>query len=286
VRRLSSAVRIRIILIPRRALLLLVVLLPVLILGACAPKPSTGNAAGGLNVVASFYPLAEAARQAGGPNVHVTDLTPPGVEPHDLELTSKQVDRVQDADVVLLLDGDFQPAVARAARRSKGKVVRIPVPADDPHIWLDPVQMKGVVQQVAQALKGDPTTFTAALDRLDAAYGAGLADCQRRVLVTAHQAFGHLARRYGLTQEAITGISPEAEPDPRRLAALADLVKRTGTTTIFTEELVSPKVAEALAREAGVKTDVLNPLESGRPGDAVPVMEDNLRRMRAALGCR
>lgn len=216
----------------------------------------------------------------------MVDLTPPGVEPHDLELSAKQVDRIQDAEYVVLLGGHFQPAVERAAKRADGTVVTVDAPDDDPHIWLDPVRMQDVARQVADAVGGDASGFVARLGELHAEYEAGFRDCERRTLVTAHDAFGHLAARYDLETAAVTGVSPSAEPDPRRLAELADLVRRTGTTTVFTEELVSPKVAEALAREAGVKTDVLDTLESGRPGTYIESMRENLVKLRAALGCR
>jgi zinc transport system substrate-binding protein len=260
-----------------------------LVLAACGDDDAGGggSTSGKLQVVASFYPLAEAARQVGGDRVEVTDLTPPGVEPHDVELSTRQVDRIENADVVLVLGGGFQPGVTRAARRATGRAVTVDAPSDDPHIWLDPQRMEAIVDQVAAAIPGaDPGPFKAAIARLDVAFKDGLAQCQRRVIVTAHEAFGYLAARYGLTQEAIAGISPQAEPDPRKLASLADLIRRTGTTTVFTEELVSPKVARALAREAGVKTDVLDPLESGGPGDYTRVMGKNLERLRAALACR
>jgi zinc transport system substrate-binding protein len=111
-------------------------------------------------------------------------------------------------------------------------------------------------------------------------------------MVTSHAAFGYLAARYGLIQQPIAGISPEAEPDPRRLAELADLVRREGVTTVFTETLVSPRVANTLAREAGVHTAVLNPVEGlspeevGRGENYVSVMDANLRTLRQALECR
>jgi zinc transport system substrate-binding protein len=254
---------------------------------ACGSGREGGTDPAKLQVVAGFYPLAEAARQVGGDKVEVADLTPPGVEPHDLELSTRQVDRIESADVVLLLGGGFQPAVARAARRARGKVVTIDAPSDDPHIWLDPARMASIVDRVADAIPGsDRGPFKTAIADLDTAYQRGLAQCDRRVIVTAHAAFGHLANRYKLTQEPIAGISPEAEPDPRKLAELADVIRRTGTTTVFTEELVSPKVAKALAREAGVGTDVLDPMESGGPGDYTRVMGQNLERLRKALACR
>jgi zinc transport system substrate-binding protein len=130
------------------------------------------------------------------------------------------------------------------------------------------------------------------LSALDGDYRTGLADCSRDVIVTSHAAFGYLAQRYGLRQEAITGVSPDAEPTPQRLAQLRTLVQEQGVTTIFTEELVSPKVAETLARETGTTTAVLSPLESLTPDelaaweDYVSVMRANLSKLETALGCR
>jgi zinc transport system substrate-binding protein len=111
-------------------------------------------------------------------------------------------------------------------------------------------------------------------------------------MVTSHDAFGYLARAYGLTQDAIAGLAPESEPTPQRLAELAAKVRADGTNTIFYETLVSPKVAQTLAREAGVGTAVLDPLEGLSEDDAkagktyVSVMRENLAAVRQALGCR
>ena len=173
----------------------------------------------------------------------------------------------------------------------------------DPHVWLDPVLMGRIVDAVAASLtKADPArraTFArrahAAQNRLDvlnADYKAGLASCARTLLVTSHEAFGWMSKRYGLRQEGIAGIDPEAEPGARRLGELADLARRKGVTTVFTEELVSPKVAQTVAREAGgLKTEVLNPLESltererAHGDDYLSVMRSNLAKIRTALAC-
>ncbi len=253
----------------------------------------------------------------GGADVDVTNLTAPGVEPHDLELTPDQIEAITTADVVLYLGGGFQPAVEDAIRDAQGTVVDLseglrdlPVPATetspgltaDPHVWLDPVSYSQVVQRVESALaEADPAeastfasngqAFTARLNSLDRDYRTGLAVCTRNIIVTSHAAFGYLAQRYGLQQEPIAGLSPEAEPDPQRIADLKSLVEQTGVTTIFTEDLVSPKVAETLASETGASTAVLNPLESLTPDqlstgeDYVSVMGENLDTLRSALGC-
>jgi zinc transport system substrate-binding protein len=129
------------------------------------------------------------------------------------------------------------------------------------------------------------------LTDLDTRYRDGLAHCERRVFVTGHEAFGHLARRYGLRQEGVAGLSPDAEPDAKRLGQLADLVRRLGVPVVFTEELVSPRIADTLAHEAGVRTETLNPLEGltdqelAKGADYVSVMDANLAKLQSALGC-
>jgi zinc transport system substrate-binding protein len=262
-----------------------------------------------VDVVAAFYPLAFVAERVGGKRVSVTNLTPTGAEPHDLELTPKQRDAIDGADLVLVLGSGFQPAVEKAAAsRSTGTVellthVRARDPKD-PHVWLDPTLMQGIVDQTTKALtRADPSgaaTYAAnaaalsdELRALDARYRGGLADCDRSLLVTAHRAFGYLAQAYGLRQEGVSGLSPDVEPDPKRLAELSDLVARAGVTTVFTEDLVSPRIAQTLAREAGgLRTAVLSPLEGltaaqqARGDDYLSVMDTNLARIRRALGCR
>jgi zinc transport system substrate-binding protein len=268
-------------------------------------------------VVASFYPLAEAAQQVGGRLVSVTDLTPPGVEPHDLELTPDQLETIAQADLVLYLGGGFQPAVEDALSDASGTTLdvsrelrNLPVPSGeseasltaDPHVWLDPVLYSKIVGNVeatlaelrpsdAAVFSRNAKAFEDRLASLDQAYRTGLTDCTRDVIVTSHAAFGYLAERYGLKQEPISGLSPDAEPTPQHLADLKALVERDHVTTIFTEELVSPKVADTLAAETGTTTAVLNPLESLTPAeiragqDYVSVMQANLQELRKALDC-
>jgi zinc transport system substrate-binding protein len=265
--------------------------------------PTRANASSRTAVVASFYPLAWAAQQVGGDRVSVTNLTPAGAEPHDLELNPDDIDKVLDAKLVVELGHGFQPAVEQAAESRDGPTVQLLTRGTkDPHIWLDPVRMATIVRTVQRELtKVDPTgrasyarnaqRLQRELTDLDARYRDGLAHCERSVIVTAHEAFGHLAKRYRLRQEGVAGLSPDAEPDAQRLGQLADLVKRLGITTVFTEELVSPRIADTLAREAGVTTQTLNPLEGltdtelQHGDDYLSVMDQNLTKLRTALGC-
>jgi zinc transport system substrate-binding protein len=258
------------------------------------------------NVVAAFYPLAFAAERIGGKTVSVDNLTPAGAEPHDIELTPRDVVQIDDADVLLYLGNGFQPAVEQAARDShatkidglQGIALRqrpdgdTEGPALDPHVWLDPTLYARVAGTIGKRLGRDPGPFRRRLAALDGDYRRGLATCKRRVFVTSHAAFGYLAARYELTQIAISGLQPEAEPSARRLASLSRLVARRHVTTVFFESLVSPKLAETVAREAGAKTAVLNPIEGltkdqeRRGEDYFSLMRENLAALRAALACR
>jgi len=287
-----------------------------LMLSGCGSTSSSAEE--GTSVVASFYPLAEAASRVGGDLVSVQNLTPPGVEPHDLELAPDDIEAIANADVIVYLGGGFQPAVEDALAEAEhavtvdalDAVATNAAPASeadegltvDPHVWLDPARYEEIVRSVSAALsEADPANeatyaanaeaYIGQIAALDEEFRVGLSDCERITIVTSHEAFGYLADAYGLTQVGILGLSPEAEPDPRRLAELRDLVQREGVTTIFAEELVSPKVAETLASEAGVQVAVLNPIESltdaqERAGeDYLSLMRENLDTLRRALDC-
>ncbi|WP_223148277.1 metal ABC transporter substrate-binding protein [Actinotalea sp. JY-7885] len=293
-----------------------------LLLGGCAGPQAEDDR---VLVLASIYPLQYVAEQVGGDHVRVEPLTPPGAEPHDLELSPRQVRAVGEADVVVLLGG-FQAAVDEAveARDPEHVVDAADVPqiaahaaqhdeddhgedhgddghahdGADPHFWLDPTLLAAVAGDVAQALAdadpehaADYEDAAAALEAdlldLDAELAEGLASCERDVIVTSHAAFGYLAERYGLEQVGISGLDPEAEPSPARLREVRELAQEHDVTTVFTETLVSPDVAEALAGDLGVQTAVLDPIESqaDQDTDYRGAMERNLQVLREALAC-
>lgn len=302
-------------------------LLATIATGAAACGEDAGGRAvrsgpeGSISVVASFYPLAFAAERVGGDAVTVVNLTPPGVEPHDLELTPDDLQAIAEADVVVYLGGGFQPAVEEAVEAEATGVTvdalegleLLPAPVDapdhdgdepvsDPHVWLDPTRFASVVDRVATALGeaqgAEAATFLEnagalgdGLRSLDDEFRMGLAECETRVMITNHAAFGYLAAAYDLDQEAISGLSPGSEPDPARIAELAELAHAEGVTTVFTEDLLSPEVAETLATEAGLDTAVLSPLEGltdsqvAAGDDVLSVMRENLETLRDGLGC-
>lgn len=265
---------------------------------------STSESAG--SVLAAFYPLAYAAEQIGGRSVDVTNLTPPGTEPHDVELSARDVERVRSADVVLYIGSGFQPALEDALDGSEAVAVellaglRLRNAADeeedldvDPHVWLDPLRYAGMSDRIGRALGRvqQAARFRTQLESLDDEFEAALAQCRHREIVTSHAAFGYLAERYQLQQIAITGLSPEAEPTPRELEGVVEEVRRQGATTVFFETLVSPRLAETVARETGATTAVLNPLEGlteeelARGENYFSVMRGNLETLQQALEC-
>ncbi|NBE92916.1 zinc ABC transporter substrate-binding protein [Nonomuraea sp. KC401] len=288
---------------------------------ACGAGSATTEAEGGRpEVVAAFYPLQWLTEQVGGSDVQVTSLTAPGVEPHDLELGIQQVTAVRNAALTVYVKG-VQPAVDDAVEPDTSfdaatAVKTIPAAgghaeehghaeegaeehehevAYDPHLWLDPSRLATVATKLgerlaaadaprAKAYQDRAAKTAAALGTLDQELAQGLGTCKTRTLVTAHEAFGYLADRYKLKQVGIT-LDPETEPSPTRISEVAKLAKAEGVTTIFTETLVSPKVAEVLASQVGARTAVLDPLESKPSGDYMSAMRDNLRTLQTALGC-
>ena len=254
-------------------------------------------------IVAAFYPIAYAAKRVR-PDADVVNLTPAGAEPHDLELSPGDVEHVQNADTVLYFGEGFMPALEQAA---EGHANAVDLLADeplmkgaeggetvlDPHVWLDPMRYAELVQKVAAAL-GDPGAaegLVAELEALDKEFRSGLETCERREIVTSHAAFGYLAKAYGLTQIALTGVSPEFEPSAKAIEALVDEIRNTGATTVFFETLVSPELAQTVAREAGAHTAVLDPIEGltkeklEKGADYFSVMRANLAALRKALAC-
>ena len=296
---------------------------------------SEGSSSGKIKVATSFYPVNYLVQSVGGSHVEANSVTPANVEPHDFELSPKDVTKLSSAKMVVYVAG-FQSSLDDAVKQVSGPTVvnlassvkleqRDDHDGDDhdheaaasssateaahddhdhdhgstdPHFWLDPTRMADAAKQVHAALvKADPShkadydanlkTTLAKLTKLDTSYKQGLSQCTRKTFVTSHAAFGYLAERYGLTQVSVSGIDPDSEPSPADIAKVKQVVKQTGTTTIFTEELVSPKTAQAVAKETGAKTSVLSPIESApEKGDYEGAMTTNLTNLREALNCK
>lgn len=292
------------------------------LLTGCGADEGSGTESGRLTVLAGFYPLEWTAARVGGGLVSVSSLTPPGAEAHDVELAPQDVAAVSEADLLVYLDG-FQPALDEAAR-SEGSdhaweagqaadLLAGPAPVDpadgeraeddaavDPHFWLDPTRLASVGDALAERLtEVDPdnaatyeenaAALRADLEELDREIQTALSSCTVSTLVTGHDAFGYLGDRYGLEVVGISGLSPSQEPSASQLAELATLVRERGVTTVYTETLVDPAVAETVAEEAGARTAVLDPIEGltdeSQGEDYLQVMRANLATLQEGQSC-
>ena len=296
------------------------------LLAGCGAVDAGGS--DGTGVVAAFYPLEYVAERVAGEHAEVTGLVAPGQEPHDLELSFAQTADVADADVLVFSRG-LQPAVDDAVDQSgAAHVVDAAEIADllppdesqeehethaddvghdhadgdvDPHFWLDPTRLGAVAAAVEERLaaadpdhRADYADNLAALQddlaALDREFQEGLASCARDTVVVSHDAFGYLGARYGLDLRSINGLSPDAEPSPAHLTELADLIESEGITTVFSETLASPELADSLAGDLGLETAVLDPIEGlaeeTEDEDYLSLMRANLTALQEANDCR
>ena len=297
------------------------------LLTGCGTQPAdTAAGDGRLRVLTSFYPMYDFACKIGGDCIDVTNMVPSGTEPHDWEPSTNDLKNLEKADVFIYNGADMEPW-ADDLLVSRSDTLRVVGASEnvelrttdgehehahehegadhhhgdfDPHVWLDPENAKIEMEAIRDALcAADPENSTvfqsnyekyaAELDALDAEFREKLAPLPNRTIVVAHEAFGYLCDAYGLTQVGIEGLSPDSEPDPGRMAEVIDFVREHSISTIFFEELVSPKVAEAIASETGAQAKMLSPLEglsdeqAAAGADYFSVMHDNLAALMEAL---
>jgi zinc transport system substrate-binding protein len=274
-----------------------------------------------IKVVASFYPLADFAKNVGGDLVDVVNITPAGAEPHDYEPTPQDIVKLHDANLVVLNGNGVDAWGEKITGELRQKGVTVVIMSDhldslknnapeggevgqyDPHFWLNPVNASKEADIIADALikidgvhekeyNTNRDAFKAKLASLDQEYKNGLANCASRTIVTSHNAFNYLASQYNLTTLYVLGLSVDEEPSPKTIADTVDVARAKGITYIFFETLVSPKLSETIAREIGAKTLELNPVEGltdeeiAQGKDYESVMKNNLTNLRIALSCQ
>lgn len=295
-----------------------------LALSACGGSADGGSDDDRVQVTTSFYPLEHAIEQVGGEHVEVTNLTQSGAEPHDLELTPRQILEVSETDHLIYLK-QFQPSVDDAAEEAGDAAfdvasdARLDIAAEDheheghdhgddghdhgsqdPHFWLDPTRYADVADAIADRLAEDDPDhaedyqanakdFRSELTDLDKELKSGLSDCDQTDLVTGHAAFAYFADRYGFQQESVTGLSPGAQPSPSAMAELVDHIKEEDISTVYAETLVPKDLAETIARDAGAEVAVLDPIEGitedSDGDDYFEVMGSNLEAVQKGQGC-
>ncbi|WP_136524687.1 metal ABC transporter substrate-binding protein [Geomonas ferrireducens] len=296
----------------------------VLLLPGCSRQESQS---GKLQVVTTLFPLYDFARTIGGDKAQVTLLLPPGVEPHSFEPRPEDVVRVNRADLFVYTNAVMEPWAANIiSGLDKGKVAVVeggrgihlmqgPVSdqhreahddahdgkGGDPHIWLDFDNARTIVRNILAAyITRDPANKAyyeqnaVGLDRqlaaLDQRFKDTLANCPKKVLLHGgHYAFGYMAKRYGLKYISASAVNADAEPTPAKLAELVQVMRREHLGYVYTEELLSPRVAETIARETGAKVLMLRAGHNVTKDELqkgvtfVSLMEENLKNLKTGL---
>ncbi len=312
----------------RNVLHCLLLLCFLLLLSACQDTQQTTTArdSNALQVVTTLFPVYDFARTIAGDKAAVTLLLPPGMEAHAFEPRPEDAVKTAKAGLFIYTSRQMEPwaekfvtglgsSTITIVDASKG-ITLSPAghahedhhqhehAALDPHVWLDPANAKTMVATIATAMvakdpvhaelyRANAAAFEQQLTQLDADYRAGLGTCRTRTLLHGgHYAFGYLAKRYGLQYEAAVSVNADAEPTATQMASLVQQIRTSGVHYIFSEELVSPRLTETIAREAGVKVLALHNLHDMSKEDFkagvsyLTLMRRNLANLKTGLECR
>lgn len=302
-----------------KRLLMLMLLMALIASGCSRPEGKSDK----LQVVTTLFPLYDFAKRIGGEKAQVTLLLPPGIEPHSFEPRPEDVVRVNRADLFIYTNPVMEPwasSIVNAIDRgkvgivegSKGIALQPPEPDPydphreahakaDPHVWLDFGNAQVIARNIQDAFIGrDPANkayyqqnaakLIADLVALDERFRQTLAQCPKKVLLHGgHYAFGYLARHYGLQYISASAVNADAEPTPAKLAELVRIMRREKLQYVYTEELLSPRVAETIARETGAKVLMLRAGHNVTRDDLargvsfISLMEENLRNLKTGL---
>lgn len=292
----------------RSAFTLILLTILLVSLTGCIEQPKTGEK---VNVVTSFYPLYEFSKRIGGDKAEVSILLPAGAEPHDWEPGPQDIIKIESAEIFVYNGAGLEPYVDKIITKTESRKLVVVDSSEgielikegnmpDPHIWLDPVLAKQQAEAIEKAFikadsknsdyyRANALALEQDLDALDANISKELAPAKKKVFITSHTAFGYFAKRYGLTQIAIAGLSPDIEPSPAKIAEIVRIAKENEVKYIFFETLVSPRLSEVIAKEAGAQTLVLNPIEGLSRTDMeqgknyFTLMRENLENLKIAL---
>lgn len=301
----------------KRIISLLLVIPMLLTIGCSKVNKANDNSDGKIKIYTSIYPLYDFTKKVGGDKVDVTNLVPAGTEPHDWEISTSDIVNLEKADMLIYNGAGIENWTDKVMNTLENKDIVYVKTSEgldihkngeeshnnednghdhetyDPHTWLSIKNAKKEMENIKDALvKYDPENaqyyeenyekYAKKFEELDKKYTDTLGPIKNKTIIVAHEAFGYLCSEYNITQEAIEGLTPDSEPDPARMSEIIKFAKENKVTTIFFEELVSPKVAETIAKEINAKTAVLNPLEGlteeqiNNGDDYFTVMENNL----------
>lgn len=298
----------------KKIISLLLVIPMLLTIGCSKENESNQNEEGKIKIYTSIYPLYDFVKKVGGDKVDVTNLVPAGTEPHDWEISTRDIVNLEKADMLIYNGAGIENWTDKLINTLENKdIVYIKTSEGldihkvnknnkndghnhgnyDPHTWLSIKNAKMEMENIKNALvKYDPDNekyyednyekYAEKFDELDKKYSNTLEPIKNKVIIVAHEAFGYLCDEYDIKQEGIEGLTPDSEPNPARMREIVKFAKENNVKVIFFEELVSPKVAEVIAKEVNAKIEVLNPLEGlseeqiNNGEDYFTVMEKNL----------
>lgn len=300
----------------------LISLLALVGLGACKDNQAASeNKDKKLQIVATFYPMYDFTKNIVGDAGEVSLLMPAGSEPHDYEPSAKDMAKITDADVFVYHNENMEawvPSAVKSWKKGEPNVIEgtkdmLLLPGGeeehdhsheeghhhdyDPHTWVSPhraiKEVTSIKNQLVKLYPEKKTDFEknakaylAKLETLDKEYSDTLKAAKQKNFVTQHTAFGYLALDYGLNQVGISGINPDQEPDPSRIAELKHYVEDNDIRYIYFENNNQGKAAKTLADETKVNLEVLNPLESltkkqmDAGEDYISVMKENLSALK------
>ena len=279
--------------------------------------PGTNNNPSKIKVVASFFPIYEFVKKVGGEKVDASVLIPVGAEPHDFDPTIQQIQNTQSAAAVVYngagmestwinkINPKFAIDTSKSLNLLSTKDPEIHA-STDPHIWLDPILVIHQVENIRDGLikidpknamyyKNNAQNFIGQLKSLDTAIRGNLSssNCAKRDFIAFHNAFSYFAKEYGLNQHSIQGLTPEGEILPQRLVEVIQLANKIGINVIYSEDLVDPRSAQAIAAEIpNGKVMVLSPIEGIKSNEQqqgigyLAKMYQDLSALKQGLQCK
>ena len=233
------------------------------------------NASGKLQIYTSVYPIYDFTKKIGGEKITVYNMTKAGAEPHDFEITSKDMANLSKADLFIYNGGGMEHWVD-SVKDALQNIKYIDSSSNinnqnnlDPHFWLSPKNAKIQMENIKNGLieidseskdyyQSNYNLYANRLDELDNKIKISLSNIKNRNLVLTHPAFGHFCKEYSLNQIAIA----RDEADPKAMADIITFIKNNDIKAIFYEEFSSSKLVDSITKETQIKILTLNPIES------------------------